>query len=365
MSNRKAIYYWKCDRPSAFQTLNTSGISENELRHIGESLMLLLGKKFGDAGFSLSPGGGQGNHLTFRAESDRGIYFVRVENGPESDNYMEIEARVLDVVRAAGVPTPVVYAVDSSRREVPYSYQFLEHFNEPDLNRWHKAGELNLTGIARNIGQNIAKWQSVKPPGFGPFDPDVLKEQGAIKGLHQHYPGYFFLNLHKHLAFLVANEILSGDESEEILAVINESRHLLDLKEGCLVHKDLALWNILGTPHGIKAFIDWDDTISGDPTDDLSLLACFHTGEVVNAAIEGYREVRPLPEDFYPRLWLHLLRNMIVKAVIRVGGGYFNKRNDFFLIGAGDSGLSLKEITRQRIYAAMEGLSANKEIFQL
>lgn len=365
MSNRKAIYYWKCDRPSAFHTLNTSGISENELRPIRDSLILLLRKRFGNRDFSLKPGGGQGNHLTFLAQSDKETCFIRIENGPESDHYMEVEARVLDSVRTTGVPTPILYAVDSSRKEVPYSYQFLEHFDAPDLNRLYKTGELHLTGIARNIGRSIAKWQSVKPPGFGPFDPDVLKEQGVLKGLHPHYSDYFFLNLHKHLAFLSSNKILSGDESEAILAAINESRHLLELKEGCLVHKDLALWNILGTPHDIKAFIDWDDTISGDPTDDLSLLACFHTEEVVNAAIGGYAEVRSLPKDFYPRLWLHLLRNMIVKAVIRVGGGYFDKRNDFFLVGAGDNGLSLKEITRRRIYAAMEGLSANKEIFQL
>jgi Ser/Thr protein kinase RdoA (MazF antagonist) len=29
---------------------------------------------------------------------------------------------------------------------------------------------------------------------------------------------------------------------------------------GCLVHKDLALWNILGTEREIAAFIDFDDS---------------------------------------------------------------------------------------------------------
>lgn len=365
MSNRKSIYYWKCDRPSAFRTLNTAGISEDDLRDISESLVLLLRKRFGDPGFSVRPGGGQGNHLTFLAESGSSTYFIRIENGPESDNYMEVEVRVLDSVKAAGVPTPVIYAVDSSRKEVPYSYQFLQHFSEPDLNQWYKTGSLNLTDIARHIGQNIAKWQSVRPPGFGPFDPAVLKDQGILKGFHRSYPDYFFLNLHKHLAFLTSNDILSEDEAEEILAIIDENRHLLNLEEGCLVHKDLALWNILGTPHEIKAFIDWDDTISGDPTDDLSLLACFHTEEVVNAAIRGYREIRALPQDFFPRLWLHLLRNMIVKAVIRVGGGYFNKRNDFFLIGTNVSGSSLREFTLQRIRTACKALKTKMIIEDL
>ncbi|MFN9915135.1 MAG: phosphotransferase, partial [Pirellulaceae bacterium] len=39
---------------------------------------------------------------------------------------------------------------------------------------------------------------------------------------------------------------------------------MLNLPLGCLVHKDLALWNILGTRDQIAAFIDFDDAISGD-----------------------------------------------------------------------------------------------------
>lgn len=366
MSNRKSIYYWKCDRPSAFGTLNTDGISDDDILSIRQSLMQLLTRHFNSPDFNLLPGGGQGNHLTFKAESKAGTYFIKVENGPEHDNYMEVEAHVLDLVRETGVPTPEVYKVDSSRKEVPYSYQFLQYFNDSDLNRLNKTGNINLIHIAREIGRNIARWQSVQPKGFGPFDPEVLKKTGILKGFHDSYTSYFHLNLDKHLLFLTSNGILSETECEEIQQVVQANQYLLDnLEKGCLVHKDLALWNILGTRNEIKAFIDWDDTVSGDPTDDLSLLACFHSEAILDAAINGYAAVRTLPQNFFPRFWLHLLRNMIVKAVIRVGGGYFDRTSEFFLIGSKDSGMSLKEITRQRIYAAIEGLAANKEELQL
>ena len=36
-----------------------------------------------------------------------------------------------------------------------------------------------------------------------------------------------------------------------------------------------------------------------------------------------------LPDEHRRRFWLHLLRNMIVKAVIRVGAGYFDRGADF------------------------------------
>jgi fructosamine-3-kinase len=128
------------------------------------------------------------------------------------------------------------------------------------------------------------------------------------------------------------------------------------LPAGCLVHKDLALWNILGSPGRIAAYIDWDDAISGDPMDDLSLLGCFHGGPVIERAFAGYTRIRPLPPDYMTRFWIHLLRNMLVKAVIRVGAGYFTRTDSFFLIDTGVSGTDLESFTRTRIETALRGL---------
>jgi hypothetical protein len=47
---------------------------------------------------------------------------------------------------------------------------------------------------------------------------------------------------------------------------------------------------------------------------------------------------------------------MIVKAVIRVGGNYFQKKDDFFLIEAGEEGSSLEQMTRDRILDAVKVL---------
>jgi aminoglycoside phosphotransferase (APT) family kinase protein len=137
---------------------------------------------------------------------------------------------------------------------------------------------------------------------------------------------------------------------------IAEHAGLLELSEARLVHKDLALWNVLGTPTEIKAVIDWDDTIGGDPLDDLSLLACFHDAPTIARVVAGYETVRPLPPDYQRRFWLHLLRNMLFKAVIRVGAGYFDRTDGFFLIAAGSTGHSLREFTHARLMTALRGL---------
>ncbi|HYF36808.1 MAG TPA: hypothetical protein VD994_16045, partial [Prosthecobacter sp.] len=70
-------------------------------------------------------------------------------------------------------------------------------------------------------------------------------------------------------------------------------------------------------------------------------------------------------EEHRRRFWLHLLRNMIVKAVIRVGAGYFDRSDGFFLIGSGSSGADLRAFTRSRLARALEGLRGDHPIHQL
>ncbi|MDP1586847.1 MAG: phosphotransferase, partial [Prosthecobacter sp.] len=176
----------------------------------------------------------------------------------------------------------------------------------------------------------------------------------GLRGCRSSYADYFHLRLEEHLHFLVKRGFLSS--ADEIVTEIESHRALLDLPQGCLVHKDLALWNILGTPDQIAAFIDFDDAISGDPMDDLSLLACFHDAVFIQRAFEGYQSVRALPKEHLRRFWLHLLRNMIVKAVIRVGAGYFDRDDGFFLIGSGSSGASLREMTLAKLSLALREL---------
>ena len=80
---------------------------------------------------------------------------------------------------------------------------------------------------------------------------------------------------------------------------------------------------------------------------------------------DGYKSVKPLPEEYERRFWLHLLRNIIFKAVIRVGAGYFEKGNGFFLVNSSEGNNTLRQQTLYRITSACEGLSGGKDIFEL
>lgn len=352
---RQDIYYWKCDRPAAFYGLQ-GPVSTRPASELEWLLRPVLAGHFPGEGIELHPGHGQGNHVTFSGRIGDRPVFVRIEDGPEGDDYLEVESHVLREVACLGVPVPKVIGSDATRTEVPFAWQVLERIAYPDLNQHQKAGTLDLPALGREIGTAVARWQALALEGFGPFDPAALRTTGARQGFHRSYEDYFFCRLEHHLHFLVQEGFLSSTQAEEFRRGLEEHRALLAQTRGVLVHKDLALWNILGTPDKIAAYIDWDDAISGDALDDISLLACFHDGQVIARVLTGYASVRPLPEDFQRRFWLHLLRNMIFKAVIRVGAGYFKRNDSFFLIGTGQSGGNLREATLARLEAAWQGL---------
>lgn len=367
--SRQDIYYWKCDRPAAFHGTQTRAEADPKIE---QQLREALKRCFDTQAVDLKPGAGQGNHLTWNADVMGLPMFVRVESGPEKDDHLAIESAVLDQVRAVGVITPEVFGCDATRSRVPFAWQALERIAAPDLNHWFKLGHLDVSRIAFDIGQAVAKWQLITLTGFGTLEwsaqssvrKEVLTTPEPHRGLcgpllcgsRSSYADYFHLRLDEHLSFLVSRGFLSSQQRDEIAAEIQQHHALLNLPQGCLVHKDLALWNILGERDQIAAFIDFDDAISGDPMDDLALLACFHDAAFLQRAFEGYQSVRALPEHHLRRFWLHLLRNMIVKSVIRVGAGYFDRDDGFFLIGSGSSGASLREMTRSRLALALRGL---------
>lgn len=132
---RRGIYYWKCDRPAAFHgTLDEAhrpALEEGQLHSV-------LRARFPGQEIALQPAGGQGNHVTYRATLDGTEVFVRLEDGPEQDDYMEVESCVMAEVRGLGVATPRLLAVDASRQEAPFAWQVMEYNGQPDLNEWQK-----------------------------------------------------------------------------------------------------------------------------------------------------------------------------------------------------------------------------------
>src|SRR5690349_16673465 len=215
---RHNVYYWKCDRAAAFH--GTAQGAARSRPEIESAARRIVAQHFGQEPSAFEMGAGQGNHLTFVAEVAGRRYFVRIEDGPEQDNYVAVEACVMAKVRALGVPTPEIFAADASRREVPFAWQIMELIAEPDLNRHFKAGTLQAPEIAEQIGRYVATWQNVQVDGFGFFDPEMAQSQALLRGAQSDYASYFHTRLEAHLAFLTEREFLTTERVAEIRLVI-------------------------------------------------------------------------------------------------------------------------------------------------
>jgi len=218
-------------------------------------------------------------------------------------------------------------------------------------------------GIGQAVGEtaSVSDWEALASSSGALSPPSRTKAwqrfepPRGFSGPHSAYADYFHSRASdQRLSFLKHHGFLA--ETNEIAAEIDNHRALLNLDQGCLVHKDLALWNTPSAP----AITSPPSLTSTMPSVAIrwTIFLCWlvHDAVFLQRAFEGYQSVRALPQEHLRRFWLHLLRNMIVKAVIRVGAGYFDRDDGFFLIGTGSSGSNLRETTHSRLALALRGL---------
>ena len=355
MTSRSNIYYWKCDSPQSLvqkQQLYFQGKYKDEMAIVVARACRDFYNREPDA---VRPAGCDGNHFAYLVDYPGYRYFFRADDGACDDDYMLAESRLMQLVSTAGLPVPAVYLTETDISRYGFRFQIMDCVPEQCLNVYYKNEQLNIPAVTQQLGELLRQLHSIKLTGFGFIDTDHLKNNDIIQGLDQSCCAYFDKRLDDHIAYLYDHRLLTRKEVDEIIHLFDLHRSLLERKEGVLVHRDLALWNVLGTPHEVTALIDWDDAISGDPADDLGMLRCFYDDDFMTMLIQGYGAGKALSDDFIRRTWLYCLRNMLWKTMIRDYMGYFQKADSFFL-NNNKHHVSLREYTFNKIKKAMNML---------
>ncbi len=351
---RNDIYYWKCDSPTPVEQKRLYN-DKYAAADIAALVSDIAQAEFGKAPVSVEAAGGQGNHYTYLLRYPDRTLFFRSDDGVAEDDYMEAENAVMKLVRAHGVPVPEVFASDASKNRFPVRYQILELLTGKSLNSFYDDGTLEVDTIARELGRCMAKIHEIKLDGFGFLNTDELRKSGRMVGLDSTNSAYFYKCLDSHIKYLEDTGFLSVDQGVRVEQLFSQHESLLEIDRGSLVHKDMAMWNVIGEPGKISAIIDWDDAVIDDPVDDISILMCFYDERFLTPFLAGYKEVRTLPDDFDTRVNLYLARNMLWKSVIRSYMGYFDMSGDFFLLGKTDGG-ALKERTYAKLFGALDAM---------
>lgn len=359
MSLRDNIYYWKCDSPLSIEEKKKSFFKEKyDGMAIEDVVRRACADHFGKSPSDIKSAGCDGNHFAYIVTYPDCKYFFRADSGSCGDDYMLAESALMRLASEKGVPVPNVYHTDVDVKRYPVMFQIMDLIEGKSLSVYHRNNGLQVDRIAYELGMYMRRLHSVKMDGFGFVDTDLLKKDGAVRCLDEEYPEYFNKRLDDHLDYLSKNNLLTTETITEIRQLFRKYSSLLYLDAGVLIHRDLALWNVLGTPDRITAIIDWDDAVGGDPADDLGILQCFYEEDFMAHVFSGYFGNEKMSQEFQIRIWLHTLRNMLWKAMIRDYMGYFKKGNDFFLSGnTGD--ISLKEYTFLKIERAMNILRNN------
>lgn len=344
---RTDIYYWKCDNPLTVEQKRVYN-DKYSLADISDMVYNIAENYFGIKPQSVKSNESRGNHYTYIITfNDRKIFF-RADDGQMDDDYLDAENAVMNVVKQNGIPVPEIYYVDTSMLKYPVRYQLMEMIEGKPLNIFHQEGAIDKTSIGRQVGRYMAMLHRIHLKGFGFINTEVLKKSNQMTGIDKSHQDYFYKKYDYHLKYLVDQKFITSEKAKEIERLISLNIKYIDIDEGSLVHKDLAFWNMIGTPNCLKAIVDWDDVIIGDPVDDIAITRCFYNEDIFNPIIEGYCEISPLPENFYPKLWIYLIRNMIWKAVIRIFMNYFEIKDDLFILHNDHKG-SLRQFTLERL----------------
>ena len=351
---RTDIYYWKCDSPLS---LEEKRLYNDKYRQadITDMVREIAAAHFPDTPLQVRATGSEGNHYAYLLRLPDVSYFFRADDGKLDDDYMEAESAAMALALAQGIPVPEVIVTDTTRTRFPVRYQIMEHIPHPSLREHDQSGTLNRAAVSEQLGGYLAALHGITGNGFGFLNTDRLRKDGALEGLDPTHADYFSKCLDRHLGYLRDVGFLTREAIRQIEALFQRHGDLLNIARPALLHKDLAFWNVLGTPERVAAIVDWDDAVLGDPTDDLAIVRCFYDDEVFGPLVAGYTRRAALPEGFHARLWLYVLRNMLWKAKIRHFMGYFEMGSSFFIRSRENQG-SLEAFTHQRIQQAMEEL---------
>ncbi|MBH06236.1 MAG: hypothetical protein CMJ20_07930 [Phycisphaeraceae bacterium] len=352
---RTDIYYWKCDNPLPIEQKRVYNDKYGEA-DITETVKAIATDFLSEAPEAIRHTGSAGNHYAYLIDHGDRTYFFRSDDGKVEDDYMLAERAAMDLAARNGVPVPRLFACDVSMSHYPIRYQIFEHIPFPDLNKHDQAGKLDRGAVAQQMGTILARLHDIELDGYGFFDTAKLSTSGQIRGLDASARDYFRKCLHTHLGYLRDVSFLSTEQVNHIERLIDRHDQLLDLDRGRMLHRDMALGNLVGSPTDVLAVVDWDDVVIGDPADDLSIVRCFYDDDIWIPLLESYRRLRPLPEDFDGRVSLYLTRNMLWKSMIRHYMGYFEITGDFFILNRETAG-DLEKATRKRLAMGVEGLA--------
>lgn len=239
---------------------------------------------------------------------------------PEVERGFEIEAQILEFVdEETDLPVPKVYFADTSRKQFDFRYLITEKLRGKNLKNFHDYPQNK--NLYLEIGSKLGKLHnSIQLSSAG-----SIKISGGEEGLDVDQESWKVLFRDLVWNFTgILEETDFEDLIEPMRKSVEENLEVLDNREEfCLLHCEMAPWNILGNEEEITGVLDWERSIAGDPEYDLFLTERFlsipspTTGElherkdeIIETFYKGYRKEREIDEGWKDRRTLYRIANL-------------------------------------------------------
>ena len=269
-------------------------------------------------------------HVTYFVEGDDGKeYCFRANLGNEKPEIeLVIEKLASDLARKNGIKSNNILHVDCSRKKYSFDFQIQEKLSGENPEHNFSGTQKDYDKISFELGQIIAKLSLIKFDGFGRSDKNIaLTENRLVTTMKSNYE-YITLELDSQIKEILNAKLIDSRRAGAILKTFENSKELLDIKQGSMVHYDLADHNLFYDPSSFRivGIFDWEAVCVSDPLLDLASAPTWKTlHERESLLIEGFKSIAKLPDNYKEKMDLYRLRTVIWKAVHNIRFDILNK----------------------------------------
>jgi aminoglycoside phosphotransferase (APT) family kinase protein len=200
-----------------------------------------------------------------------------------------------------GIPAPEVIALDLSKSICPYHYIILTKIDGvPLIDDWASFTEQQKADAGRAAGRYLAMMHNIPLNGFGRLNFPKTRWIDHIE--------WFFA---EYAPIVLQRGIIDQRIYDRMRACIDNMRPIIDsVTIGRLVHSDYQFENLLHRDGKITGIIDFEWSLSGDPSWDFKLDEQWDSDCPGSASYisEGYASLRALPDDHVLRVSLYKIK---------------------------------------------------------
>lgn len=292
---------------------------------IDEALLARAVDAFGLTGAGMARSASQGTfHRLFEVGTAPGaprLLRVAVDRGEAAAGLMALECRVMEALRARGLPVPACECRSLGEGGQARGVQLLERLPGESLAAID-ADEPRMTASLATAAGFLSGLHAIRGNGFGPLSAASLDRDAGFVGVHPDWESFVCRRLDEHLGACAAAGDIDGLEASAIAAAFAAQRARLCGAPAALLHGDPGSHNFVFDGASIAGVIDWEDALLGDPLFELASLCTFHPERRHAAIWSGYGFATPLVGEAWARFWLYFLRIALAKTVHRRRFGY-------------------------------------------